>query len=145
MWKINIATFSREHYFTLVINKSIDISNLSYTWFWPQFTHCAVVFAQGKANFRVDKERFFLLKVFFFFLKASNLTQNFFCCRGQDNQSNLLFFLQMIRRERTKKKDDVFPNLPSLHSVRFLWFFRDFVSFCCITSFYHVYKLFEIA
>ena len=68
----------------------------------------------------LTKKDFSFLK-FFFFLKASNLTQNFFCCRGQDNQSNLLFFLQMIRRERTKKKDDVFPNLPSLHCV---WFLR---------------------
>ena len=104
------------------INKSIDISNLSYTWFWPQFTHCAVVFAQGKANFRVDKERFFLLKVFFSSLKQVIWLKTFFA--AEDKTISLICFSSskwLGERERTKKKDDVFPNLPSLHGV---WFLR---------------------
>ena len=107
------ATFSREHYFTLVINKSIDISNLSYTWIWPQFTHCAVVFAQGKANFRVDKERFFLLKVFFSSLKQVIWLKTFFA--AEDKTISLICFSSskwLGERERRRKMMSSLISLP---------------------------------
>ena len=82
-----------------------------------------MVFAQGKANFRVDKERFFLLKVFFSSLKQVIWLKTFFA--AEDKTISLICFSSskwLGERERTKKKDDVFPNLPSLHCVWFLWY-----------------------